>query len=64
MSKIKIGFDKRGYDKAEKAHNEYKEAKSNLEAIIKGFGLDNSLVKEERIYVSVVEALYDKLSEG
>ena len=64
MSKIKISFNERGYKKATQAHNEHNVAKVELTKVIEGLGLDKNLVKEEKIYVSTVEALYDKLSEG
>lgn len=64
MSKIKIGFNKRGFEKAEQAHNEYKTAKLNLATEIEKLGLSKDLIASPKVYVSTVEALYDKLSEG
>ena len=64
MSKIKIGYNKRGYEKAEQAHNEYKTAKLNLATEIEKLGLSKDLIASPKVYVSTVEALYDKLSEG
>ena len=64
MSKIKVGFDKKGFDRAVKAHNEYKDAKKSLTDIVKSFDLDAKLVNSSRTYVAITEALYDKLSEG
>lgn len=64
MSKIKIGFNKRGFEKAEQAHKEYKAAKLNLAGEIEKLGLDKGLISSPKVYVSIVEALYDKLSEG
>ncbi len=64
MSKIKIGFDKKGFDRALKAHSEYKDAKKSLTDIVKDFDLDAKLVNSSRTYVAITEALYDKLSEG